>query len=251
MGDGLFSVGVAPVDMAGSEGPRSDLAGEIAGEIVLSESPGATLKKWREEFDVTQTDLAAELDVGSSVVSDYESGRRGNPGVGFVRRAVAALLDIDEDRGGQHIRQYARVLSAGFAGDAVRDIREYPTTVALEEFYAAIGATELTAGSRDRISGHTVIASLQAITQLSGEEFFRLYGQSTSRALLFTGVTRGESPLVALRVVNPTPDAVVLHGVDEDDLWEHATDLAAIDEYSLAVSNADTDDMLASLRALP
>jgi putative transcriptional regulator len=237
--------------MAESGGPRSELASQIAGEIVLSASPGATLKKWREEFDVTQTDLAEALAVGSSVVSDYESGRRENPGVGFVRRAVAALLDIDEDRGGEHIRQYARVISAGFAGDAVRDIREYPTTVELDRFYEAIGATELTPGTRDRISGHTVIASLPAITQLSSEEFFRLYGQSTRRALLFTGVTRGESPLVALRVVNPTPDAVVLHGVDEADLWEHATDLAAIDEYSLAIANTDTDRMLEALRELP
>jgi putative transcriptional regulator len=68
--------------------------------------------------------------------------------------------------------------------------------------------------------------------------------------LVFTNVTRGESPLVALRVVNPTPNAVVLHGLHEDDLWEHAATLATIDGFSLAVSSRDIDEMLSDLRVL-
>jgi transcriptional regulator, XRE family len=95
-----------------------------------------------------------------------------------------------------------------------------------------------------------VINSIEAITRLSSEEFYRLYGQSTSRALIFTGVTRGESPLVALRVVTPTPHAVILHGVDRATLWPHAAELAAIDGYTLAVSTAPTDAMLEALQAL-
>ena len=227
--------------------PRAELAEKIAGEITLSDDPGATLRKWRTDFDVSQTDLAAELDVSSSVISDYESGRRESPGIGVVRRLVTGLLAIDEARGGERIRQYGRVLSAGFESDVVYDLREYSTTLPLSRFHRAIDATEVAAGSYDRISGHTVIDSIQAITRLSSEEFFRLYGQSTNRALVFTGVTRGESPLVALRVVNPTPNAVVLHGIDEDDLWEHAADLARIDGYSLAVTTAPLEELLEGL----
>jgi putative transcriptional regulator len=101
------------------------------------------------------------------------------------------------------------------------------------------------------VSGHTVIDSIQAITRLSSDQFYQLYGQSTSRVLTFTGVSRGESPLVALRVINPTPDAVLLHGIDEDDLWEHAADLAAIDGYSLAVCDSPLERFLEDLRAFP
>jgi putative transcriptional regulator len=229
---------------------RDDLARRIAGEITLSDDPGATLRKWRTDFDVSQTDLAAELDVSSSVVSDYESGRRESPGIGVVSRMVAALLDIDEARGGERIRQYARVLSAGFESDIVHDLREYPTTLPLERVYEAMGATELVRGDADRIAGHTVIDSIQAITRLSSEEFYRLYGESTNRALVFTGVTRGESPLVAMRVVTPTPNAVVLHGIDEADLWEHAPALARVDGYSLAVTTRELEAMLGDLRDL-
>ncbi|SEV85549.1 helix-turn-helix domain-containing protein [Natrinema salifodinae] len=234
----------------GGRGPKRELAEKIAGEITLSDDPGATLRKWRTDFDVSQTDLAAELDVSSSVISDYESGRRESPGIAVVARLVDGLLAIDERRGGERIRQYGRVLSAGFESDVVHDLREYATSIPLSRLYAELGATEVAAGGTDRISGHTVIDSIEAITRLSSEEFFRLYGQSTNRVLVFTGVTRGESPLVALRVVNPTPNAVILHGIDEDSLWDHAADLARIDGYSLAVTDAPLDEMLDRLVSL-
>ena len=229
---------------------REELSRRIAGEITLSDDPGATLRKWRTDFDVSQTELADQLGVSSSVISDYESGRRESPGIGVVRRTVEGLLDIDERRGGGRLRQHARVLSAGFESDIVHDLREYSTAVPLSEFYEAMGATEVVRGDHDHVNGHTVIDSIQAITRLSSEEFYRLYGQSTNRALVFTRVTRGESPLVALRVVSPTPNAVVLHGIEDGDLWDHAADLARVDGVSLATSNRDLDDCLVDLQAL-
>jgi putative transcriptional regulator len=232
-------------------GPRRELAGKIAGDVVLSDDPGATIRKWRTDFDISQTTLADHLNVSASVISDYESGRRQSPGIGVVRRVIRALLDIDERRGGEHLRQYARVLSAGFEGDIVRDLREYPTAIALHRLYDAIDATEVVSGTQDTVAGHTVINSIEAITRLSSEEFYRLYGQSTNRALVFTGVTRGESPLVALRVVAPTPSAVVLHGLGADDLWEHAPRLARADGFSLAVTDGDLDAMMEAMGEIP
>jgi len=227
-----------------TSGPRHELGEKIAGEITLSDDPGGTIRKWRSDFEITQTELAAELDVSPSVISDYESGRRDSPGIGLVRRVVDGMLDIDKRRGGGHIRQFSRVLSAGFDSDIVHDLREYPTTVSLGYFYDAIDATELAPGTHDTVAGHTVIDSIQAITRLSSEEFYRLYGNSTNRALTFTNVTRGESPLVALRVVNPTPNAVLLHGLPEDDVWDRAADLARVDGFSLAVTDLDLSELL-------
>lgn len=223
----------------------------MSGEVVLSDDPGATLRKWRDDFDISQTTLAEQLDVSPSVVSDYESGRRQSPGIAVVRRIIEALLDIDEARGGEHVRQYARVLSAGFENDVVHDLREYPTPVPIERFHGAIDGQEIVDGRQTTIAGHTVINSIRAITRLSSEEFYRLYGQSTNRALVFTNVTRGESPLVALRVVTPTPTAVVLHGLTDEDLWEHAATLAHVDGYSLATTELELDEMLEQLRDVP
>jgi putative transcriptional regulator len=231
--------------------PREELAERIAGEVTLSEEPGATIRKWREEFDVAQTTLADELGVSASVVSDYESGRRENPGIGVVRRVVEGLLAVDERRGGDRVRQHARVISAGFESDVVYDLREYPVTVSTDRLYGAIDAEEVVAGRADTVAGHTVINSVEAIKRLSSEEFYRLYGQSTNRALVFTNVTRGESPLVALRVVTPTPSAVVLHGLNEEDLWEHAPALAQADGVSLATTTKPLEELLDSLREFP
>jgi putative transcriptional regulator len=231
--------------------PRRELAEKIAGEVTLSDEPGATMRKWRTEFDVSQAVLARELDVSASVVSDYESGRRSSPGIGVVRRFVEGLLDIDERRGGARIRQFGRVLSAGFESDIVHDLREYPATIPLSRFYDAIDATEVAPGKATTLAGHTVIDSIEAITRLTSEEFYRLYGQSTNRALVFTRVTRGESPLVAMRVVTPTPSAVVLHGMTPEDLWEHAPALARADGFSLAVTDLALEEMLERLRDLP
>ncbi len=231
--------------------PRAELAERIAGEVTLSDDPGATLRKWREEFDVTQTALAEELTVSASVVSDYESGRRENPGIGVVRRVVEGLLAIDERRGGDRVRQHARVVSSGFDQAVVHDLREYQATVPLSRFYASIDASQVVAGDAETIAGHTVINSVEAIKRLSSEEFYRLYGQSTNRALVFTDVTRGESPLVALRVVTPTPSAVVLHGIEGDALWEHAPALASADGVSLATTTTPLKALLDALREFP
>lgn len=231
--------------------PRHQLAEKIAGDIVLSDDPGATLRKWRDDFQASQTDLAAQLDVSSSVISDYESGRRESPGIGVIRRMVEGLIALDEARGGDRIRQFGRVLSAGFDSDIVHDLREYPTSVELDHFYASIGGTEFARGGSDRISGHTVIDSIEAITRLSSEDFYRLYGQSTERALVFTNVSRGESPLVAMRVVNPTPNAVILHDISPEEVWEHAPAIARIDGFSVGATTIPLEDLLSKLREMP
>ncbi|MFW6436195.1 MAG: helix-turn-helix domain-containing protein [Halococcoides sp.] len=221
---------------------ESGLGERIAGEIALSDDPGGTLRKWRTDFEVSQTDLADELEIASSVVSDYEHGRR-DPGIGVVRRTVEALIAIDRHRGGRHVRRFERVRSAGFDRDIVHDLREYPARMATETVFDRLEVTPITEPTGG-IAGHTVIDSIEAITRLSSEEFYRLYGRSTTRAMIFTNVTRGESPLVAIRVVSPTPAAVVLHGIDPDSLWAHAGDLARIDGYSLGVTDAPLEAFL-------
>jgi putative transcriptional regulator len=231
--------------------PRDRLAERIAGEVTLSDRAGATLRKWRTDFEIPQTDLASALSVSPSVVSDYESGRRESPGTDFVARYVTALLEIDTERGGDHARQFARVLSAGFDSDVVLDLREYPRSIDLATFYDRVEADRIVTGDRQSVSGHTVIDSIRAIAELPSEEFYRLYGQSTNRVLCFTNVTRGESPLVALRVVNPKPNAVLLAGLEESTLWEHAPALARRDGVDLAVTALDADALRSRLSEFP
>ena len=61
--------------MSVSPSLREILARRIAGEIILSGKPGATMRKWRELFAVSQMNLSETMGLSSSVISDYESGR--------------------------------------------------------------------------------------------------------------------------------------------------------------------------------
>ena len=83
-----------------------DIQEKIAGEITIAENPGETIRKWREEFQVSQLDLAKYLEISPSVISDYESGRRKSPGVSSIKKIVHALVELDLKRGGQVLRRY-------------------------------------------------------------------------------------------------------------------------------------------------
>jgi putative transcriptional regulator len=67
-----------------------------------------------------------------------------------------------------------------------------------------------------KLFGYTVIDSYKAVLGLSAEDFRRLYGLTTERVLVFTGVTTGRSPMVAVKVIGITPGMVLLHGELKD-----------------------------------
>jgi len=229
-------------------GVREALARRIAGEIVLSRNPGATMRKWREIFGVSQTRLSKEMGLSPSVLSDYESGRRRSPGIGFVRRYVTALLKIDDERGGHLIRQMGE--TGSLYSEAIIDMREFPAPITIGEFCKAISA-ELVA-CKDRVGraiyGYTVINSVKAIYTLSGWEFFRIFGLTTERALIFTGVRYGRSPMVAVRISMLKPGMVVMHGAPPDRL---AVKLAEVDRVPLAYSKISTvEELVEKLREL-
>ena len=85
---------------------REQLREKMAGEIVLSVDAGKTIRKWREEFGVSQQELAKYMGVSPSVISDYESGRRKSPGIVIVRRLVDGLIALDEASGGKILKKY-------------------------------------------------------------------------------------------------------------------------------------------------
>jgi len=180
---------------------------KIAGEITMSPSPGATLRKWREEFRISVTELSGAMALSRSVISDYESGRRKTPGVGLVRRAVDAMLALDERSGGS--------VSARFlqdASEAIPAMAEFPRGIPAAEFLRGIGGRLLTRrlSSKRVIKGYTVIDSVKAITGLNASDYLRVFGHTTERALVFTGVKYGRSPMIVIRT-HPLKPAMVVY----------------------------------------
>ena len=195
----------------------------IAGEISLSKDPGSSMRKWRELFGVSQSELAHYLGISPSTISDYESGRRKSPGINVVRRFVQALIDIDRSRGGKIIRHLERQLIKGYE-QAPFEIHEFYTGIPGSEFVQKIEGTVYANENllpNTMIFGYTLIDSIKTITEVSSREYIKLFGSTPKRALIFTGVTTGRSPMIAVKIgkfcAEFVPEMVVLVGIDHPD----------------------------------
>lgn len=220
---------------------RERLAKDIVGEIIFSESPEKVIKKWRNIFQISQKALANELAITSSVVSDYESGRRRSPGIRVIKKYVNALLDIDAQGGGAVIRGFVKNVSLPSPSDAIIDIKEFSTGVEVDDFCKSIGANIITKTQKKQyLYGYTIIDSLKAITEFSFQEMIKLYGVTTQRSLIFTKVSTGKTPMVAIKLTNLHPTLVVLHGLSEVD--DIAKRIAEVENIPLAVSMFENVD---------
>lgn len=231
-----------------SENLRNRLAEKMAGEITLSEKPGESLKKWRLNFEISQTDIANYLKVSPSVISDYESGRRKSPGTLIIRKIVESLLEIDLERGGKKIHNYETMLGPENSSRSIYSTYEYTFPIQLAKLVNLIEADVVYKGVEKPLYGFTVIDSQRAILELSSHEFQRLYGWSTDRAMIFTKVTTGKSPLVAIRVTNLKPGAVVIHGLRADQVDPAAIKMAEVDRIPLIATTMDLDKVLQLLK---
>lgn len=219
---------------------------KIAGDIVLSDDPGKAIRKWREEFGASQHDLADAMGVSHSVISDYESGRRKSPGVAVVRKVVAALIAIDDANGSPVQSQY----SPGRRDDCVIAIDEFVRGVDEDDFIRAIGGTVANKGryAKKRVYGYTIVDSPKAILNLSSQDYLKIYGWSIERALIFTDVHFGRSPMVAIRAHPLTPAMVVYQKPDNIDRL--AVVLAEKEGIPLVSTNLDVDELVKRLKAL-
>jgi len=215
-----------------------DIQEKIAGEITIAENPGETIRKWREEFQVSQLDLAKYLEISPSVISDYESGRRKSPGFMSIRKIVNALVEIDLKRGGQVLRRY----NSGMPSDAIIDISDYSHDVSLERVIRMISGTNYSSVGLNRyIRGYTIVDGIKAILSFSYSEYSKLYGWSSQRIIFFTEVKLGRSPMIAIRVHPLKPAAVVY--IQPDRIDDLAVKLADVENIPLIVTELDANSV--------
>jgi putative transcriptional regulator len=222
------------------------LADKISGDIVFAENPGKTIKKWRQIFEVSQKDLAVRLGVSPSVISDYESDRRKSPGIAFIRKIIEGLLDIDRQRGFRTVSKYRDIIN-GFKMDVILDLKEYEEPISSSKFAKIIDGESVNFNDK-AVNGHTIVDSIKAILTFNSYDFYRLYGFTTERALIFTKVTTGRSPLVAVRVANLKPAVVVLQGINANAVDDIALKIANLEKIHLIVTSMDVEEMIKCLR---
>lgn len=209
---------------------------EIAGEISLSEDAGATMRKWREIFGISQVELAHHLGITVSTISDYEGNRRKSPGTGVIKRFVNALFDIDQAKGGQvtqKFREREKPVSEYF------EVHEFARSIPLKDFVGLIEGKVVTNADMiedKKIYGYTLIDSIKVILDMPFSYFQNLYGNVNERVFIFTGVSTGRSPMVVVRVSSSKPSAVVLHNIDT----------GKVDKLALKISERERIPMIAT-----
>jgi putative transcriptional regulator len=224
----------------------AELAARIAGDVVISDNAGDAMRKWRDRIAVKQAILAREMGLSPSVLSDYESGRRASPGVGFIRKYVTALVKLDHNN--------HRVLPREIAPkdkSAILAIGEFREPVKAKEILETVAGNVITGADKlgTDIYGYTVVDSIKTIYALSGFDFYKIYGATTERVLIFTKVGLGRSPMVAIRVVHLKPRMVVIHGPKTVD--EVAKALAEKEKIILSLAgNVSEQEIVSSLAKL-
>ena len=217
----------------------------MAGEIVVSEKPGDTLRKWREIFNLSQKGLANLLEVKPSVVCDFEKGRRASPGIGTVRKFVEAMVDYDASHGSK----VANSMVGRRTNEAIVDIKEFTSGITINKMLETIEG-EVLAGNKELterpIYGYTMVDSLKAITTFNA--FGEMYGWSNERAVFFSGVHYGRSPMIAVRAHPVKPRMVVYIKPKAVDLL--APKLANMERVVLVKTELSEKAIIEKLRSL-
>lgn len=227
-----------------------DLEVKIAGDVIFSGNPGNKMREWRNMFNITQKRLATEMKVSPSVISDYETGRRGNPGANMIKRYVHALIEIDKGRGGDFINKYSamRLLKEG---KGIISIREFAESISVREFCKMIGAKILVKGDLDKkIYGYTLVDAKKGALEMSSWEIARMYGRSPGRALVLTNLFSGRASTYGIKVasiVGFRPSLVILNLKGE---VRFAKKIAKDLRLTLAVLREDTESVIESLQKI-
>ncbi len=224
------------------------LSEKIAGEIVLSEFPSICIKKWRLNFGISQSELSKYLNLSRSVISDYESGRRRSPGVSIIKKIVEAFISIDINNGGKNIHSYEKILMNQNLKDAPFETYEYSVPIQFSKLVTILNANIIYKGIENPLYGFSIVNSRKSILEMSSSEFHRLYGWSTNRAMIFTEVSTGKSPMVAIRVTSLKPAAVILHGIKKNEVDLMAVKMAEVDRIPLLSTVKDLNQIVLDMR---
>ncbi len=219
----------------------TELKEKIAGEITISENPGDVIKKWRKMFQVSQVELASHMDVASSVISDYEKGRR-KPGTPLVKKIVESLIEIDNEKGGEVIERFSKPGQEG-----ILSIGEFAKSIPLTTVVENVEGEFISEGKWEKeIYGYTVIDSIKAILSMKSFDYLSIYGWSTERILFFKGVEHGRSPLIAIRSTPLTPAAVSY--IKPKKIDELSLKLAEEEGVPLIRTDLEVDELIKRLK---
>jgi len=120
---------------------------------------------------------------------------------------------------------------------------EYPYSIPIKKFIKALRGKLLTSkiDTKTNIKGFTLVDGIEIIKTINSTSYSTLYGWSTERALIFTGIRYGRSPMIAIRVHPVKPSVVVYH--DAGAIDPLAIQLAEQEKIPLVLTNLPINEL--------
>jgi putative transcriptional regulator len=132
----------------------------------------------------------------------------------------------------------------------VVSISEFKGGMPMMDFIEAIEGRNVVpnADLSKRVHGYTVVNSIKAIVSLNSADYLKIYGWSSERALVFTDVIYGRSPMIAIRAHPLTPAMVVYHKPENVDPL--AIKLAQLEGIPLVVTEMEMGELIRRLERM-
>jgi putative transcriptional regulator len=129
-------------------------------------------------------------------------------------------------------------------------MEEFQQGIGTAEFIELISGTNLNPDRLPdrRIYGCTVIDSPKAIISLNSSDYLKIYGWSTERALVFTDVHYGRSPMVAIRA-HPLKPAMVVY-LRPEKIDPLALKLSRIERIPLVSTDMNVEEIITKMRIM-
>ena len=224
---------------------ESKVLESILGDICANENYGVVMRKWRNIFNVSQAELAEELGVQPSVISDYEGQRRTSPGIVLIRNYVNALIRIGRKKDKNIINKIGAYSLSGKKGLIAKDFEKELSIEALGKILNAkiILDSENVSVKKCVFFYDNII---DTFTSMSTSEFLNfMRGENT--AVVFTNVHSGRFPFIVLKLLSSTkkislPRFVVFQG-ETDSISKIVLRMAKNSGISIATTNCSKEDI--------
>ncbi|PIU88342.1 hypothetical protein COS64_04185 [archaeon CG06_land_8_20_14_3_00_37_11] len=176
----------------------------ILGDIAVNKNYGIVMKKWRELFNITQSDVAKELNIKQSVISDYENNRRNSPGIEFLRNYVKALIKVGRE---EHKKEYEgiknnlgikNIANKLFAGEFMKEL----TT---KQVLNRLKAVQIVSQPEQAKFKNYLFLSDRITSILMKQPTYKLLKNLKSKEgtiYVFSNVKTGKIPLITLKILS-------------------------------------------------
>jgi putative transcriptional regulator len=201
-----------------SEEEIETLKREIAGEIIISNNLGNTLKKWQNIFEINQKTLAKNMSISNTMLSDYQNGRRTNPSIKFILNFINSLINHD-------IKHKEKVLKKLIEqkNELIFETKEFKKGIKIKILEKSEKIKQTNIKNNNEIVYGITYIDVNDIPDFDNNDLQKIFGKTNKRIFYISNIkdiTIIQMFLNTLKIItNQNPSAIILEcNLDESEI---------------------------------